>query len=111
MVVWILTKIAIVAGTVWLTKRLGVWDNPDTTALIYEDIKCQLKPYTEDLRHKYCKANQESTQPWRESWKDAWNDSIKHGFIALSRTPQYCSRFSEDLQRTVDQFINGSPVK
>ncbi|KAL7737210.1 hypothetical protein ACLKA6_005397 [Drosophila palustris] len=111
MAIWLLTKIAIVAGTVYLTREFGVWDSPDTTALIYEDIKCELKPYTKHLMEKYCKVNKESTKPWRESWIDAWNDSIKNGFIALSRMPQYCARFSEDLQNSINHFINGSAVK
>lgn len=111
MAIWLLTKIAIVAGTVYVTKELGIWDSPDRTALIYEDLKCEIKPYTENFMQKYCKVSRDSTKPWRESWIDAWNHSIKAGFIALSRMPQYCTRFSEDLQNSINHFINGTPVK
>ncbi|XP_051861952.1 MICOS complex subunit MIC13 homolog QIL1 [Drosophila albomicans] len=110
---WLLTKIAIVAGTVWATRELGVWDSPDRTTLIYEDAKCQMQPYVEKMKQKYCNVfcsvNKNSTKTWRESWIDGWNDSVRTGFIEISRMPQYCSRFTEDVQDTLNQLINGKP--
>lgn len=107
----IIIKLALVAGTVWLTKEMGVWDNPDITAGIYEDMKCQLKPYADDIKQKYCstcsETNKEKTMLWRESFVDAWNVCIKEGFRVVNRFPKYCHRFTDDVNRTINQLFNG----
>ncbi|XP_030557632.1 uncharacterized protein LOC115760454 [Drosophila novamexicana] len=114
MVIVILVKLALVAGTVWLTKEIGVWDGPDTTAEIYEGVKYQIKPFAEDLKERYCSkycGTNKPTKPWRESFVDAWNDSIKEGFLTANRLPKYCYRFTDDVQKTINQLFNGNSMK
>lgn len=107
----IIIKLALVAGTVWITKKIGVWDNPDTTAAIFEDIKCKLNPYVDDLKlkycSKYCKTSEKNTMLWRETFVEAWNASIKEGFLVVNRFPKYCLRFTDDVNETISQFFNG----
>ncbi|XP_030386839.1 uncharacterized protein LOC115633515 [Scaptodrosophila lebanonensis] len=105
-------KLALVAGTFYITKEMGVWSNPDRTSMLYEDAKCQLKPYTDNLMRRYCcwdcePCIEKEPKPWRESWVDAWNDTIRKCFDALERTPHYCQRFTDDVQRTIDNLIHG----
>ncbi|XP_068147003.1 MICOS complex subunit MIC13 homolog QIL1 [Drosophila tropicalis] len=110
MVLITIIKVAIVGGTIYATKELGVWDSSDVTSGIYEDAKSQIKPYGTQLMDKHCCKVCEicqgpSPKPWRESMVDAWNDTVKKTFDTFLQLPTYCRRFSEDVQETIQTLF------
>lgn len=112
MVVATLIKLALVAGTVWFTREIGVWEGADKTAEVYEDIKVRLTPIAEDLKQKYCSKccteNKKNARPWREAFVYVWNESVREGFTIVARYSHYCHRFTEDLQNALNRLFKGA---
>lgn len=112
MVFIFLTKLAIVAGTAYAIKENGIWDdNPDRGIEIYNNIRKEVTPYAKDLKDKFCSrfctTGSDGGKSLRESWIDAWNDNLRFVFQKLSYIPEYCEKFSKDLQKS----FNTNPQK
>ncbi|EDV45290.1 uncharacterized protein LOC6555988 [Drosophila erecta] len=108
-----LIRLALVAGAVYGTQELGVWESSDHTQVLFEGAKREVSPYAEDLMNRFCcwrcdKCNEAAeVKPWQESMVDAWNETIKKTFNALGvRVPFYYKRFSEDFQQGIDDLVN-----
>lgn len=113
MVFIFLTKLAIVAGTAYIINENGIWDdNPDRGVEIYNNIRKEVTPIAKDLKKKfcsrYCTIGSDGQKTYRESWIDAWNANLRFVFQKLSFIPEYCEKFSKDLQ---DSFNKQHPQK
>lgn len=100
----LVTKLAIVAGAVYMTREMGIWDSPERAVEIFNDIKSELVPCIENFKQKYCSRycviGSGEVKTLRETWIDAWNDSLKFIFLKLSYMPEYCEKFKNDVQNS-----------
>lgn len=108
---FLLFRLALVAGAVYGTNELGVWDSADRTVVLFADAKRQISPYTEDMMHRFCcwrcdKCSDETeVKPWRESMVDAWNETVKKTFYAMGvQAPDYLDRFADDVGQGMDNL-------
>lgn len=108
-----LIRLALVAGAVYGTQELGIWESSDHTTVLFEGAKREVSPYAEDLMNRFCcwrcdKCKEDvQVKPWQESMVDAWNETIKKTFNALGvQVPFYYKRFSEDFQQGIDDLVN-----
>ncbi|KAH8352908.1 hypothetical protein KR084_007217 [Drosophila pseudotakahashii] len=112
---FLLIRLALVAGAVYGTQELGIWESADHTQELLEEAKREVSPLTEDLMNRFCCWRCEKcdpdveVKPWQESMVDAWNETVKKTFNALGvQVPSYYNRFSEDFQQTIDDLVNNS---
>uniref|UniRef100_A0A6P4E207 MICOS complex subunit MIC13 n=1 Tax=Drosophila rhopaloa TaxID=1041015 RepID=A0A6P4E207_DRORH len=110
-----LIRLAMVAGAVYGTMELGVWESSRHTEELFEGAKREVSPFTKDLMNSFCcwrceKCDQDvEVKPWRESMVDAWNESVKKTFNTLGvHVPKYFNRFSQDVQQGLDDLVNNS---
>jgi len=110
-----LFRLALVAGAVYGTQELGIWESADHTQELFEDAKREVSPFAEDLMGRFCCWRCEKcdpdveVKPWQESMVDAWNETVKKTFNALGvQVPLYYNRFSEDLQQGIDDLVNNN---
>ncbi|XP_017032707.1 MICOS complex subunit MIC13 homolog QIL1 [Drosophila kikkawai] len=112
---FLLFRIALVAGTVYATQELGIWDSADHTVILFENAKREIQPFAKDLMHRFCswrcdkdcEDKQTEVKPWRESMVDAWNETVKRSFCVLGvKLPSYYHRFSEDFAQGLDDMVS-----
>ncbi|KAH8282425.1 hypothetical protein KR054_007707 [Drosophila jambulina] len=112
---YLLLRIALVAGAVYGTQELGIWDSVDQSVLLYESAKREIQPMAEDLMEHFCswrcdkgcEAKEVVAKPWRETMVDAWNDTVKKTFHLLGvEVPSYYHRFTEDLGHSIDDAVH-----
>ncbi|XP_052852861.1 uncharacterized protein LOC128262568 [Drosophila gunungcola] len=112
---FLLLRVALVAGAVYGTHELGIWESSRHTQELFEGAKREVSPITAVLMNRFCCWRCEKcdpdveVKPWRESMVDAWNESVKKTFNALGvQVPKYFKRFSQDMQQGFDDLVNNS---
>ncbi|XP_017115739.1 uncharacterized protein LOC108138158 [Drosophila elegans] len=112
---FLLLRVALVAGAVYGTQELGIWENSRHTQELFEGAKREVSPITAYLMNQFCCWRCEKcdpdveVKPWQESMVDAWNESVKKTFNALGvQGPKYFNRFSQDMQQGFDDLVNNS---
>ncbi|KAH8413516.1 hypothetical protein KR009_011909 [Drosophila setifemur] len=113
MIVSLIFRVGLVAGTVYATQKMGIWGSPEHSQDLMALANKELGPYADDLKQKFCCwryencTGEEMETPWKESMVDAWNDTIKKTFNVLGvKLPFYCNRFTDDLARGIDDVVN-----
>ncbi|KAH8242027.1 hypothetical protein KR038_007891 [Drosophila bunnanda] len=114
---FLLFRIGLVAGAVYMTQQMGIWDSTDNTVLLFEDAKREIQPIAENLMDRFCiwrcdkgsGGKEVEVKPWRESMVDAWNDTVKKSFYVLGvEMPSFYHRFADDLGETIDYVVKGA---
>ncbi|XP_068147001.1 uncharacterized protein [Drosophila tropicalis] len=135
MVLVTIAKFALVAGTIYITKELGVWDSPrnatnekgeikqipnipeankrkDKSNILFDDDdKKDLQRKMDEYKKKYCHkggiCEPPPPKPWTESVADAWADTIK----ALKKLPGYWSQAFKDIGESICDFFSSTKDK
>ncbi|KAH8279604.1 hypothetical protein KR018_005909 [Drosophila ironensis] len=113
MIVSLLVRLGIVAGTVYATKSMGIWGSSKHSEMLMVSAKKEISPYAKDLKLKFCKWRFKDCKgpvllekPWRETWKDAWNETVKKGFYGLGvDAPYYYEKFNKDFAEGISTML------
>ncbi|XP_044312715.1 MICOS complex subunit MIC13 homolog QIL1 [Drosophila rhopaloa] len=112
MVVGLLVRSGLLAGTVYYTRKVGIWGDTDQTDKLYNNVKAALCPYVQKLEKQLPFEVPElpRTGEMRFLAKHYYNEGVKNSFRFIHMLPCYAGRGLKKVKDTFQDFAKSPAI-
>ncbi|XP_034111255.1 MICOS complex subunit MIC13 homolog QIL1 [Drosophila nasuta] len=112
MVFGLLVRGGLVAGTVYYTRKAGVWGNPEETDKLLNDVKGQLCPYVQKAKKQLPFEVPKLPQAGEVRFlvKHYYNEGVKSSFRFIHMLPCYAGRGLKKVKDTFEDFAKSPAI-
>nr|XP_014089940.1 MICOS complex subunit MIC13 homolog QIL1 [Bactrocera oleae] len=106
MVIGFLVRASIVVGAAYYSKKLGVWDSPEQSEKLYNEIKESIRPHAKELEKKlpFEVPALPETGEARFLAKHYYNEGVKSTFHFIEMLPCYTGQLLHKAKVEFEKF-------
>lgn len=112
MVIGLLVRGGLIAGTVYYTRKAGIWGSAEETDKLYNNIKAELCPYVQQAQKKlpFEVPKMPNTGEMRFLAKHYYNEGVKSSFRFVTMIPCYTGRGLKKVKDTFEDFAKSPAI-
>ncbi|XP_043649252.1 MICOS complex subunit MIC13 homolog QIL1 [Drosophila teissieri] len=112
MVLGLLVRGGLVAGTVYYTQKVGIWGDSAQSDKLYNDIKSELRPHVQKLEKQlpFDVPQLPRTGEMRFLAKHYYNEGVKNTFRFIHMLPCYAGRGLKKVKDTFQDFAQSPAI-
>ncbi|KAM8710498.1 hypothetical protein ACLKA7_017162 [Drosophila subpalustris] len=113
MLIGLLVRGGLLAGTVYYTRKVGIWGNAEETDKLYNNVKSQLSPYVQQAQKKlpFEVPKLPRAGEMRFLAKHYYNEGVKSSFRFIHMLPCYAGRGMKKVKDTFEEFAKSPAIE